>query len=112
MDLLDWYRGALSSRRLAVLLKHLPPDSALGRALHGEESEWTVTDHLLAAAVDHLAIANWMFSAVYRDEDAAMPEIPTPVPRPGAGNGGDDESGLERDDSGPTEHELALFFSG
>jgi hypothetical protein len=111
VDLLDWHRGALSSRRLTVLLKHLPADSALAHALHGEESEWTVTDHLLAAAVDHLAISNWMFSAVYRDEDAEMPEVPTPVPRPGV-ESADDEPGRAREDSGPTRHEFALFFSG
>ncbi|MEV7865057.1 hypothetical protein AB0P17_02910 [Streptomyces sp. NPDC088124] len=83
MDLLDWHRGRLTSRRLAVLVKHMPRDSALTLALHGEEAEWSVTDHLLAAAVDHLAAANWMFATVNTDESADAPEPPLPVPRPG-----------------------------
>ncbi|WP_240509814.1 hypothetical protein [Streptomyces malaysiense] len=64
-----------------MLVKHLPRDSALNRELHGEVSEWSVTDHLLAAAVDHLAAANWMFACVNSGEDD-QPEPPTPVPRP------------------------------
>ncbi|MEV7089915.1 hypothetical protein AB0O07_29200 [Streptomyces sp. NPDC093085] len=82
MDLLDWHRGRLSSRRLAVLVKHMPRDSALTHELHGEEADWSVTDHLLAAAVDHLAAANWMFATVNTDENADPPDPPVPVPRP------------------------------
>jgi hypothetical protein len=93
VDLLDWHRGRLSSRRLSVLVSHLPRDSNTVRALHGESAEWTLTDHLLAAAVDHLAVANWMFLSVNRDEDSEPPERPEPVPRPGDdGVGEDDES--------------------
>jgi len=33
VDLLDYHRGSLSLRRLGVLIKHLPADSALVRAL-------------------------------------------------------------------------------
>ncbi|CAL9483839.1 hypothetical protein SUDANB145_03078 [Streptomyces sp. enrichment culture] len=84
MDLLDWHRERLSSRRLAVLIKHLPRDSALNRDLHGEAADWSVTDHLLAAAVDHLAAANWMFASV-NSEEGDQPEPPVPVPRPGDG---------------------------
>ncbi|MFI1051099.1 hypothetical protein ACH4U3_35995 [Streptomyces griseoruber] len=82
MDLLDWHRDRLSARRLAVLVAHLPRDSALNRELHGDAAEWSVTDHLLAAAVDHLAAANWMFASVNSDEDD-QPDPPVPVPRPG-----------------------------
>ncbi|MBW5262611.1 hypothetical protein JGS43_39110, partial [Streptomyces sp. P01-F02] len=57
MDLLDWHRGGLSSRRLALLIKHLPRDSATIRDTDGEAADWTVTDYLLAAVVDHLAAA-------------------------------------------------------
>ncbi|MGW3440525.1 hypothetical protein ACWDB3_25395 [Streptomyces bacillaris] len=83
MDLLDWHRGRLTSRRLAVLVKHMPRDSAVSRELDGDGAEWTVSDYLLAAAVDHLAAANWMFASVNTDEDADPPEMPMPVPRPG-----------------------------
>ncbi|MGW6362089.1 hypothetical protein ACWFR5_44720 [Streptomyces sp. NPDC055092] len=83
MDLLDWYRGRLSSRRLAVLVRHLPRDGALARALHGDGAEWTVTDHLLARIVDELAQNNWMFATVNRDEDSEPLDYPEPIPRPG-----------------------------
>ncbi|MFI1027650.1 hypothetical protein [Streptomyces sp. NPDC020951] len=81
MDLLDWHRERLTARRLAVLIEQLPRDSALNRELHGEAAEWSVTDHLLAAAVDHLAAANWMFACV-NSEEGDQPEPPAPVPRP------------------------------
>ncbi|MCX5123155.1 hypothetical protein [Streptomyces sp. NBC_00347] len=81
-DLLDWHRGELSSRRLQVLLKHLPRDSSVNRELFGEAADWSVTDHLLAATVDHLAAANWMFACVNAAEDGDAPDAPEPVPRP------------------------------
>ncbi|WP_260470470.1 DUF5361 domain-containing protein [Streptomyces sp. RP5T] len=86
VDLLDWHRGRLSSRRLRVLVEHLPADSSYARAVHGEQADWTVTDHLLAAAVDHLAVANWMFATVHRDEDAEPADYPEAVPRPSRAN--------------------------
>lgn len=61
----------------------MPRDSAVSRELDGDGAEWTVTDYLLAAAVDHLAAANWMFASVNTDEDSDPPETPVPVPRPG-----------------------------
>ncbi|WP_425245728.1 hypothetical protein [Streptomyces sp. NEAU-NA10] len=75
-----------------MLIKHLPRDSALNRDLHGEAAEWSVTDHLLAAAVDHLAAANWMFACVNSDE-GDQPDPPVPVPRPGDGPEEMDEDG-------------------
>jgi hypothetical protein len=117
VDLLDWHRGRLSTRRLAVLVKHLPRDGAVSREIHGEGAEWTVTDHLLAAAVDHLAAANWMFACVNTDEDSDPPEPPTPVPRPGddpepspdEGDEGDDDSAAPPDRPSPAK--LAHFFN-
>lgn len=75
-----------------MLIKQLPRDSSLNRELHGEAAEWSVTDHLLAAAVDHLAAANWMFACV-NSEEGDQPEAPAPVPRPAdlAGDGEADE---------------------
>ncbi|MER5433899.1 hypothetical protein [Streptomyces sp. NPDC002588] len=120
MDLLDWHRDRLSARRLAVLVKHLPRDSALNRDLHGEAADWSVTDHLLAAAVDHLAAANWMFAAV-NSEEGEQPEPPAPVPRPGDAQEPEagteqktavhDEAAREPDDgSTPSALQLARFF--
>jgi hypothetical protein len=120
----------MSSRRLSVLVSHLPRDSAVGRELHGEAAEWSVGDHLLAAAVDHLAAANWMFACVNTAEDADQPDPPEPVPRPqdgglapavagptasGAGAGYGAGSPAAADEGAgpgqPTRSELAGFFS-
>ncbi|MEV5606814.1 hypothetical protein [Streptomyces sp. NPDC052225] len=112
MDLLDWYRGRLTTRRLAVLVRHLPRDSALTRELVGEAAEWTVTDHLLAHIADQLAEANWMFATVNRDEDTDPIEYPAPFPRPGAEDSPsaaapEAEPALQR----PSPAELTRFFS-
>ncbi|MGZ9830203.1 hypothetical protein ACXYTP_25145 [Tsukamurella ocularis] len=48
IDLLDFYRGTLSGRRLAILLRNLPSDASLVRALNDGRPGWTQTDHLLA----------------------------------------------------------------
>ncbi|MEU6377510.1 hypothetical protein [Streptomyces sp. NPDC046909] len=121
MDLLDWHRETLSARRLAVLVKHLPRDSALNRELHGEAAEWSVSDHLLAAAVDHLAAANWMFACV-NSEEGDQPDPPAPVPRPsyddeepptGEDSGDPDPAtapGSPTSESAPSAVQLARFF--
>ncbi|MET9432955.1 hypothetical protein [Streptomyces sp. NPDC006551] len=98
-----------------LLIKHLPRDSAVQRELHGEAAEWSVNDHLLAAAVDHLAVANWMFACVNTGEDDDPPEAPKPVPRPGgADEEGEEErgedSGEEAVDETVSPHALARFF--
>ncbi|MCT9083880.1 hypothetical protein [Streptomyces fulvoviolaceus] len=119
MDLLDWHRETLSARRLALLVKHLPRDSALNRELHGEAAEWSVSDHLLAAAVDHLAAANWMFACV-NSEEGDQPEPPTPVPRPSYDDEGEappttepspsPDPGSTPNDEAPSAVQLARFF--
>ncbi|WP_416237215.1 hypothetical protein [Streptomyces marinisediminis] len=71
-----------------MLIRHLPRDSAVNLAEHGEAAEWGVSEHLLAATVDHLAAANWMTATLHRDEDEEPLEYPEPVPRPGRADGG------------------------
>lgn len=110
IDLLDWHRGRLSSRRLAVLVRHLPRDSALHRELHGEAAEWSVTDYLLAHAVDQLAESNWMFAMVNRDEEAEPLEPPLPVPRPGD-PAVEPEPEIASEGSTATMREIAGFFA-
>jgi len=83
VDLLDSHRGRLSARRLRVLIEHLPRTAALVRVLHGEEAEWGLTEHLLAAAVDQLAIGNWLFATAHTPEQTDPPARPSPIPRPG-----------------------------
>lgn len=119
MDLLDWHRGALTSRRLAVLVKHMPRDSAVNRDLHGEAVEWDASAHLLAAAVDHLAVANWMTATINGGEDGEPLEYPEPVPRPGLPESPEDAAGdgnravltARLDGEPPSPEELSRFFS-
>ncbi|MET7849478.1 hypothetical protein AB0D78_07860 [Streptomyces avermitilis] len=115
MDLLDWHRGRLSSRRLAVLVRHLPRDSATLHEIHHDAADWSVTDYLLASVVDQLAESNWMFATVHRDEDAEPLEYPTPVPRPGAEAGSNAEAPTGTAPPDPVRNpgpvELAQFFS-
>jgi hypothetical protein len=108
VDLLDWHRGRLSSRRLAVLVRHLPRDSATLDGLHGEAAQWSVTDYLLASVVDQLAEANWMFATVNRDEDAESIDFPEPVPRPGADH--EEPAARPAPRQQPSALELAQFF--
>ena len=67
-------------RDLLVIVKQSPASSALYRAVHGqEESEWTLTNHLLAGMGDSLAWLVWA-----KTEDAAKKRNkPKPIPRPG-----------------------------
>ncbi|MDJ0465193.1 hypothetical protein [Streptomyces sp. H27-C3] len=116
MDLLDWHRGRLSSRRLAVLVKHMPRDSAVVRDLHGESAEWSVTDYLLATTVDQLAESNWMFATVNQDEEAEPLEYPVPVARPSGDSADESEAtGTAPEDAGPPRRpgvaELSQFFA-
>ncbi|MEC4016405.1 hypothetical protein [Streptomyces sp. H27-D2] len=112
MDLLDWHRGRLSSRRLSVLVAHLPPDSATLHELHGDSADWSVTDHLLAAVVDHLAEANWMFATVNRDEESEALEFPVPILRPGMEEGPKEApSSHGSAPSKPSAAQLTGFFS-
>lgn len=103
VDLLDYYRGKLSPRRLRVLIRHLPRESALARALHGDVVDWGLTEHLLAGVVDELAVGNWLFVTANSPEHADPPERPRPVPRPGV----EDE---EEEIVVTTPEQLAAFF--
>jgi hypothetical protein len=103
LDLLDYHRGALSSRRLRVLIEHLPREAALVREVHGEDAAWGLAEHLLAAAVDQLSTGNWQFAVVHASEQAGTPERPQPIPRPGMQN-------TER--AAATPEQLAAFFGG
>jgi hypothetical protein len=48
VDLLDFYRGTLTARRLWVLVRQLSAKSGLVRALNDGRPKWTTTDHLIA----------------------------------------------------------------
>lgn len=75
----DWFDGTLTPRRLLALLNGLPPlGTALARATGDDVLGWTLTDHLLADAVDALRAANWQ-----RGAGASESNRPEPIVRPG-----------------------------
>ncbi|MFI1681458.1 hypothetical protein [Streptomyces sp. NPDC020607] len=115
LDLLDWHRGRLSSRRLALLIRHLPQEGAVARETEGEAAEWSVTDYLLAHVVDQLADANWMFATVNQDEDADPLDPPSPIPRPGSADTDspppESEQQAPSPTAKPTAEQLVAFFS-
>ncbi|MFH8614396.1 hypothetical protein ACH4E8_04855 [Streptomyces sp. NPDC017979] len=93
-----------------MLLKHLPAESAVSRSVHGEAADWSVSDHLLAAVVDHLAVSNWMFASA-NSEEGDQQDPPKPVPRPGdASNDAAKDAEAGGDAAAPAPEEIARFF--
>lgn len=69
-DLCDLWRGKVSLRRIAVLVRQLPPDSRTAhnlRGVYGEAAQWTTTEALLAVAIDELAALRWEWGWVQTD---------------------------------------------
>jgi hypothetical protein len=85
----------LTWRRLGVLIRRLPPESATMTALrvaHPDsvtedgpdpaEGQWSQTEMLLAALVDSVRILQWTYVSAHVDK-GQRPERPQPIPRPG-----------------------------
>lgn len=74
IDLLDFWRGRLTPRKLLNRIDHLPPGAALWIAA-GDNAAWTEEAHLIARVVDALHGANW--------QRAGSPgKAPSPITRP------------------------------
>lgn len=67
----------LSWRDLKIIVKQQPGNSALARAINGDDYLWDIHAQLAALIVDHLAVGNWQRSG---DKRAKRPK---PVERPG-----------------------------
>jgi hypothetical protein len=86
IDLGDLFTGALTWRRLIVLLKGLPAGSRLARALD-PAAAWTTGDYLAAQAADNtslvadeLAAFRWQW-ATANSKKGSRPKKPKPYPR-------------------------------
>lgn len=67
-------------RDLWVFVRNLTRGSALFRSLHGDEdTEWGITEHLLAVNADALNLLVWLKTA---DAENGRNQ-PRPIPRPG-----------------------------
>jgi hypothetical protein len=82
-DLLDAYATPprLSLRRLAVMVRGLPADSATARAVE-PYLQWSPTEHLLAHVLDVLRVGNWLVVESNKRKGSRNP-YPKPIPRPG-----------------------------
>ena len=81
LDLLDLFRGRLSWRKLAVLVRHLPLDSATVQAQLGFLPA-SRTEHLLYGLLDASQLANWQRAAV-NTKKSQRPPAPKRLQRPG-----------------------------
>ena len=85
VDLLDWHRGNISTRRLALLVAELPADSRVvteyrRRAQGHDGPMWDQKEYILADIYDVVQHHRWLFEASL----GGKPEYPKPYPRPGA----------------------------
>lgn len=80
---MDVFRGRLSWRKLAMLLAHLPADSACARLVN-DGDPWDTSQHLLAMIADGVHEVAWVTAQANSREKVARPE---PIPRPGRKGG-------------------------
>lgn len=62
---------------LLAIVQQSPRSSALGRALHPDESVWGMQEQLLALIADYISVGNWQRS------QGKKKDYPKPIPRPG-----------------------------
>lgn len=98
-DIAEWWRGEMSSRRLALFLDHLPETSATMMAAH--ETEWPQANYLLAYIGDQLAYGRAEF--VQANGGQLTPQA---LPRPG------DQSVEERREEQRTVHDMLVDMMG
>lgn len=82
VDIRDLGSESLSWRRIGVLIRQLPPQSATWVSKNGGDALWGLTEQLLAATVDALNVGNWQRAASGLDK-GKQPKKPSPIPRPG-----------------------------
>lgn len=83
VDLLDLWRGRLSPRRVSVLVRALPDDSATKRAMRADVDDgplWGPTEYLLADVFDAVRQHSHL---VHTINAKRPPSPPAPYPRPG-----------------------------
>lgn len=81
-DLLDMWRGTLSPRKVDVLIRGLPADSATRMAMNKGQPLWTRTDFILADLIDASNGVAWCVAN--KDVPSkSQSKFPKPYPRPG-----------------------------
>lgn len=69
-------------RKVANLVRNLPPEAALRRALDPDGSAWSTSDHLLASILEVVDSHRVNYVAAHSKTGAKVPK-PIRVPRPG-----------------------------
>lgn len=72
-------------RRLLALVKGLPPEGALHRAVRGTAAGWTNTEELLAFLCELTDQTNRLLFGAFSKKGAKAPK-PVSIPRPGQEN--------------------------
>lgn len=89
IDLLDWHRGRLSTRRLALLVAELPTDSRViteyrRRAAGHDDPFFSQQEYILADIYDVVQHMRWLTEAVLAARGGNdAPQHPERYPRPG-----------------------------
>lgn len=91
IDLVDFYRGRVTLRRVVVALRQLPAGARLWKALAPKtgksdatpgDAAWTGTEHKLAAVFDAVQNVTHVLQVVHSEKGKA-PAAPNRMPRPG-----------------------------
>lgn len=77
------WRGTLSPRKVDILIRGLPADSATRMAMNERQPLWSRTDFILADLVDAMNSVAWIM-ANREVPKAKQSKFPAPYPRPGA----------------------------
>lgn len=95
IDLVDFWRGGLSLRKIDVLLRNLPPESAYITAVRDridpDEIEhistnmgpWSKMEMLLAQAIDAINYLYYQQNCIHSGKSSPRPKPPVLVRRPG-----------------------------
>lgn len=100
LDILDFFRGKISTRRARVLISSLPPESLTIARLRpvvdpdappkdsprNFDEPWSKTDQLLADLIDHVREQSWLIRFAWLSENGKKPDPPKPMSRPWVGD--------------------------
>lgn len=76
-----WGPAPMSARKIAVLVKGLPPDSAIARALNPSLG-WGTTEELLAVLTEQVDLSNRLFLKAHSREGSGDPKPFITIRRP------------------------------
>jgi len=87
LDLLDFYRGKLSLRRLCVAISQLPTTSRVVGVV-AETERWGIVEYMLASLIDAVLYGNylqevWLYGNREKGSGGTEPKPSKPVFRPG-----------------------------